>query len=300
MSESTGEPEVTMENLEQMTNQVEAPGQFQASQPQEPQVETLPPSASELATQKGQASVPEIPDFLKETPFKTPDELAKGYKNLQGEFTKTTQRIKPYEQFLERTEKDRNFANFVEQARLLYDNPNLAQAYMPAQAAGSDGRPNPNAYDLSTAEGFAKYNQDFENFVLRNADSRVNARLSQIEQQNRMEQLKWQFKQKFGDADPDAMFQWAQQNIPQLNPFEVAYKLHEYDNLKSQATAEARKEINKQVETAQTAKTPTAASSSQGMAQAEDVIDYIVKHGTEKAYKKFGKAEVIRVEKEFS
>lgn len=303
-----GQPvEVTESNLEALTNQLEAPEQeFQTSTPEPTQTKTkeeLPPSLSEqTAAQTGQAAqqTQEIPDFLKETPYKTPEELAKGYKNLQGEFTKTTQRIKPYEQFLERTEKDRNFANFIDQARLLYENPQLAAAYTPPQAAGADGRPNPNAYDLTTTEGWAKYQGDFENYVLRNADSRVNARLAQIENQTQLEQLKWQFKQKYPDANPDELLQWAQQNVPSMNRFEAALKLREFDNLKAKAIEEARKELNKQVETAQTAKTPTTAGTGQITAKATDILDYVNKNGTEKAFSKFSKAEVMKIIQEYS
>jgi hypothetical protein len=303
MPEPVGQPEVTLENLENLTNQSEAPDQFPATPEPASTTEELPPSLSEQpAAQRGQAAEPQVPDFLKETPFKSPDELAKGYKNLQSEFTKTSQRIKPYEQFLERIEKDRAFANFVDQAKLLYDNPQLAQAYQPPQAAGEGGRPNPNAYDLSTAEGFAKYNQDFENYVLRNADSRVNARLSQIESQNRMEQEKWQFKQKFPDVqvDPEEAFRWAQQNVPNFNRYEVAYKLREFDNLKSKIAEEARKELNEQVKTAQTTRTPAASAPSHTVAKADDIIDYIARYGSDKAMAKFGKADVLKTIQDFS
>lgn len=307
------QPEVTMENLREMTEKLESPG---ADEPQiAPDSETPPAEgatpAAEAApeTSKSQEAKPDISDSLKglfgDTPYKSDDvvdsakKIVEGYKNLQAELTRRSQETKPYEQFLRKMSTDRTFANFVEQARQMYENPQLAQPYLNQ----NQGKPNPANYfpeGYVTPEGMAKYQSDLEAYFQRDVDSRLNSRLSEMETRNQRENLKLQFRQKFPSENPDDLLDWWSKEAYQFNPFEIAYKMRNFDTVKSSALDEARKELNRQLEEAQKNKTPQASASTTQKVKATDIIDYIGKHGLASAQKKFTQQEVSKVLMQYS
>ena len=287
------EIEVTEDNLEEMTNQVfggeePAPEGEQsdvAEQPEEAKPEEPAPDAAPVEQAE------ELPEWLKGTPYKKPEELAKGYKNLQAELTKRTEKIKPFEQFLQLSSADPKFAQYLQNAMAMYQNPELAKAYQNPVVQ----RPNPWNYEQSP-EGQKQFDSDMEAYEQRKFNDLLNSRLSSIEQYNSDQLQRFQFQQKYQDADIQDIEQFMQSilNDPSsANKYEIAYKLKTYDQLKSQAMEEARKEVAKKMETAGKTGSPKAAANAQKTnATVENIIDYIMKYGDGAASKKFGAATV--------
>lgn len=320
MSDEKKPVEVTSENLEALTNQLEGDGEFDtpaseaAPETTEPVVEgeaEAPPKEAEPESAPvkpdGQAEEFTLSDdekeFLKElrdakelaeTPFKKPADLVRGYKSLQKEFTHDRERIKQNRQFLDRIERDPQFKQYVEQLQAMVDNPALAQAYA-QKYQGEDLVPDPLQYDLSDPEQHKKFLSDQTAWMQRNVNSVINSRLGQVEQQTRMKGLEAEFRAKFPEiADPTSLLDWAQENVPKLNPFEAAYRLREWDNLPSKIEAKVRKELATQLETASKQKTPQGTTTKQETS-ATEILQYIGKYGPTAAYKRFGEANVEKV-----
>jgi hypothetical protein len=278
------EPEVTVENLEKMTNESE--GYVPEGEPQK-SADSESPEVVKAAPVKAAGEAPKQDDFsklLSETPYKSGEELVKGYKNAAGELTRRIQEIKPYEQFLRRAQSDPTFANYLQQAEQQY----LAYQANPAAFAQPQQAP-----DLYTPEGIQAYihqNLQQERATLQ---AQYQRELAQIQQQAHIENMKAQFKAKYPDADPDELFKSWTETVPTRNPFEVAYHALNYDKLKSDAKTEERKSLNEQLENAGKNKTPGSSSVSPQAVKGEDILEHIGKHGSESAYKRFGKRETI-------
>lgn len=293
--------EVTEANLREMTNQFEGAPMMQPTEsaPQEEGApvspEAMPDQPQQNAPQeKGKAFEEALAEYLKDTPFKSVDELKKSYKEIQGEYTRVNQKVKPYEQLLSDL-NDPQFANFVDQARALYKNPHLAQAYTQPQAS----MPDPRLYNLYDEKDVSRYNQDVSNFMAQQLDSRLNSRLSQIEQQNRLNDFRRELKSVYPDADPDEVEKFLQSKGNDWKYTDI-YKVMHYDNLKSKLTDEIRKELTKQMEEAGKQTTPQTSTAQQGKPKAEDIIDYIAKRGLDAAKGKYGSKVTMDVVRQYS
>lgn len=306
------EPEVTTENLRQLTNEaegfVEEPGSQESATNQAESAAAVSAVAPTLPAPTGQASFDLSDDerglltelrALKEisgTPFKTPADLVKSYKSAVGELTKRTQEVKPYEQLIKLARENPQFATFASQAAQVFQNPSLLSAYMNPQGQTLSGTPDPRQYDLSTFEGLEKWQTDTLGYARRMAQEDVRTQLAQIEHQNRINEQRRDFKGKYKDTDPDEIQTWLMQEGPNLNPLEVAHRYRNYENLEAQMLEKARKELNEQVKTASKTKTPAAPAPTDSTAvNAEEVLEYLVKHTSEAAFKKFGQAVVVEV-----
>lgn len=300
--------QVSEQELEQLTNQAfgEELSGNRTPETQGSEVEPATQVTQNAPVEpEGQADYSALKPFLDETPYKGDDvvesvkKMVEGYKNIQGQYTKTNERVKRYEQLLQDVEGDPALAQFIEQARTLYRNPQLAQAY---QGGGQqDAMPDPRSYDLSTYEGYEKFYSDMNNYQARQLDSRLNARFGQIEAQRMIDGQKNQLKQFFPDANPEDVVEQVQKKAGSWTLTD-AYKALDYDNLKSRAMEEARKELTKQLENAGKSGTPSATSQSKGKVSVDDVLGHINRYGSEAARKKYGdKAyyEVLQSSSEF-
>lgn len=299
--------EVTMAELEQLTNdeaeftpvESETPVAEVESEPA-PEVKEAPVEAN------GQADkFNEINKLLSETPFKSDDaveglkKFVEGHKNLQGEFSRTRERVKPFETIIDRASRDPQYRQMLEQLDTMYANPEMAKAYQ-AQQGQQDIMPDPYAYnktDPRTGEQYwdkQAYDKDHDAWVQRQLDARLNARFAQIEQRTRLEQFKFDFKQRYPNVqdDPETLLQYAMTEFPRLNPIEAAYRFKSYEAIKAQAIEEARKELNKQLETANKTKTPEGTASKPQTVSPREIIAHIKKHGEASAVKKYGQRDV--------
>lgn len=231
-----------------------------------------------------------------ETPYKAEDieesakKMVEGYKNMESVYTKVNTKIKAIEPIVDAANSDPNFKQFLEQAYTLYKNPQMAQAYLNPQA---EAPPNPQQYDMYTPEGYAKFQQDWSNYNQRQLDQRLNARLAEGEQRVRLETQKGEFARRYPNVtDPDSILKEIQTQAPNLNPYEVAYKVREFDNIASKALETARKELSTKMETAQTTKTPQATSSPSSKPAINDVLNHVAKYGQAASEKRYGKEAV--------
>jgi hypothetical protein len=225
--------------------------------------------------------------WLKETPYQSPDELVKGYKNLQAEHTKTSQRYKQYETIVDRLESDFAFQTFLTQAMQGYDNPALLEAYQ-----GDTGKPNPANYDLVDPAQAAKFVQDITSYNERIVDQRLNTRMMDLQRNAKLEADKNAFRAQYPGIDPDEVIKYARSK----REWSIAdvYKLQNYDNVKSEALAEARKELTKQLEVAQKTKTPQGSATAKTDVRPQDILADISKHGSKYAINKYTEAKVMR------
>ena len=223
---------------------------------------------------------------LNETPYKSVTDIVKGYKEIQGQYTRVNERAKLLpEQLLDQVSKDPTLRQFIEQAAQAYYNPQMLEAY------NQTGVPDPKSYDMFSEEGMAKYHADTKAYYERTIDQRIGARLGQVEQQNALERAKMDFKSKFPDKDPEKVLEYAKGRSNDWSLADVM-KIMEYDNLKSQSIEEARKEITKQLETAQKSGSPVAASAPKTAPKVDDILAHIVRFGPTSAVNKFTKAKV--------
>ncbi len=304
------EQPVTEGNLEQMTNQVFGDEQ---PQPQESTAQDAPPT-EEAATpaeapQSGQVDMNEsLKTILKETPFNGDDivdnvkKFVEAHKNLQSEWTKKTTEIKPYDPLLKFMSADPKFAQAVEQLRTIYQNPQLANAYINPQGQVLNSRPNPLNYDLMTPDGIAKYDQDLTAFMERNVDSRLNTRLADLEQRTKLENFKLDFARRFPQVKDNAeeLLGWAQEQIMNMNPIEAAYKLKNWDAIQTTALAEAKKTVTSKIEEAGKTKTPSGSGAGKPAANIADIVEHIGRYGIESAEKRYGEKEAVKAMEEFT
>lgn len=235
---------------------------------------------------------PELQDAFKDTPFtgedlvKNVSDAVKSWKSTSSEYTKLREKVKPYEQLLDEVSRDQNLANFLRQAEMLYRNPQLASAYATPQG-NVDAPPDPRQYDMYDANQYQAYQQALTDYNARFVDSRLNARLSQIEQQQKINDEKAKLQQAFPDVNPDEVLNRIRAKGTNWTAVD-AYKALEYDNLKSKMLEEARKELTNKLETANKTTSPTPTGATKSTIKVADVIAYINKHGGESAKKKFG------------
>lgn len=295
---------MTEADLKQLTNEAFGEPSEQPAPTAEPSPEPEPPVAVAPPEPKGQAQPDPLKSLFDDTPYKGDDvmesarKLVEGYKNIQSEYSKQRDKVKPYEQLLDDVAKDSGLANFIEQARMLYRNPQLASAYA-TQTGHVDAPPDPRTFDMYDPTQYEAYQKALSDYNARQLDGRINARFSQIEQQQRIEKMKSELKLSFPDANPDDVLAKVQQKGTAWNLVD-AYKALDYDNLKSKALDEARKEIKKQLETAKTSGTPTPSAAPKTAVNIEDIVNHIAKFGGVSAEKKFGKKAVTDAMRESS
>lgn len=264
----------------------------------EPQAQTTEPESGEPAKGQAPSTLDELREALKDTPYyqegrdvkELVAELKKGYKELQGSHTKLSQKVKPIEQLLDRISNPQ-IARTIEQILPYVENPSLLQAYVNPQGQVVTGEPNPANYDLLTPEGQAQFQRDTLAYARQAAQEDVKAFTSRWEQQKQLELQKLEFKKQFPDVDPDTVLQEAQSKLAYQNPLVTAWKALNYDNLKSQAMEEARKELGKKLEDAAVNKTPQASAPTKAP-NLNDILQYIASRGVEAAKKRYGSAKV--------
>jgi hypothetical protein len=282
------EQQMSQEELERQTN--EAFGV--TSEPQQPTTDSQQPPSEPASAEPGQSASAATPPaqapedfskFLSETPFKNVEETVKGWKNASGELTRRIQKMKPYEDILNNAESDPGYAEYLRQAHQQY------LAYKANPLAFQQPQQN---VDLMTPEGIQAYITQQTQQTEARLRMQYQQEINRVQQQAHMENMKAAFKLKYPDANPDELPTLWESITREANPFEVAWKLANYDKMASEATSKARKEVNNQIETAQKTKTPAATPSSQA-AKAEDILDHIVKYGSEAAKKRFGEKQTM-------
>jgi len=286
--------QIDMVELEKQTN-AEFGVPTETPEPNEPEVESSESqepveTESETSTPTPQGQVesasqteekPDFSEYLKETPFKEIPELAKGYKELQSQFTKERERVKPYEDLLSRVNQDFGLRTYLSQAIQAYDHPEMLSAYQ------QQSEPKAENYDMFSPEGQQKFMQDMKAFYEKTIDTRINTRLMGMEQNAKIEEAKREFRSKFPNENPDEVLQFAKEKGTNWS-LEDVWKIKNFDRIKSEALAEARKEVTKQLETASKSGTPSVASAPKAAIKLEDVMTHIAKYGSESAKKKFG------------
>ena len=239
------------------------------------------------------------------TPFKSPGELVKSYKELQSTWTKDREaltRIKPYEQYVSKASTNPDYARFLEQATQMFDNPQLAAPYLGPQGQ-ADAPPDPRNYDMYDAEQYQQYQTDLTNFQARQVDERLNARFAQSDAKARLESEKTELKRIFPDCDPDNVIERIRERAKKGWSLIDGYKVLEYDQMETKAMAKARSETNQKLQEAGQTQTPAPSAANREQISFEDIITHINKYGPEAARKKFGDknyGEAIRVSAEMA
>lgn len=300
--ETTGQPtEPTQADLEQ------AAAEFMGEPPQEPVAATSePPAPATKEPDEGAPSEPsdpfsELREALKDTPYyqeggdikESVAKLKNGYKELQGEYTRTKERVKPFEQLVQKLSTNHQLRQTLEQVLPYLENPAMLQAYTHVGPNGQLlSRPDPLAYgDLYDPQVRAKYDQDVAAYEQRMLDERLNTRLSSYEQQQKLELQKLEFKKAFPEIDPEVVLSRAQSELAGQNPLVLAHKALNYDNLYSQALEKARKELSQKLEEAGKNKTPAASAPTQPV-NVGDILKAIETLGSERAVEKYGQKRV--------
>lgn len=299
--------QTTETDLEKLTNEtygqegIPQLGESAGKSPDEvvPDVEPAPPDETPAAPTdpKGGQVSEEEQSLLNElralkemsgTPFKTPLDLVKSYKDLQSQWTKDHEfvtKVKPFEQLLGDM-SDPNFANFIQQSAVLYKNPHLASAYVNPQGQ-MNTPPDPRSYNMFEDTDKARYDKDLSDYFSRTIDSRMNARFASSEQQTKLDKMRGELKAAFPDSNSPELEKWVSSRANDWSLID-AYKIREFDNLKSKSMEEARKELTHKLETASRTTTPTPTASAKGSFKVEDIIEFIGRYGGDAAKKKFG------------
>jgi hypothetical protein len=309
-----------LKQLEVMTNELEGietiPEVETSPEPvaQPPAVEAEPSQPTPEPIVPGQSDISgELKKVLGDSPYVGEDvvesvrKLAEGYKNLQSQYTKVNEKVKPREQLLKELDTDPKLAETVNQLLTLYKNPAMAEAYK-LQTGQTEVRPNPvnynvvNPQDGQTYFDQARYEADVDKYMARQLDTRLNARFAELDQQRKIERMKSDFKQAFPDVDPDLAHTEAMKKTDWT--LVDAWKALKYDEaisgLRSKTEAEVRKEITKQLEEASKSKTPVSSSTPQTKTSPAEIVQYMAKYGTKKAFEKYGKENAESAAREFS
>lgn len=304
--------QVDIAELERITNEDEG-WKLQTPEGEQPNPETQPQTSEQQPTESAptvspatpapaeQSKAAVIPDevlkVLEETPFKTIPDIVKGYKNSQSEFTKLNERVKPYEQLLNDVSADAGLRQFIDQAVQLYRNPQLAQAY--AQPQQGAGEPNPANYDFSTFEGIAQFQKDTIAHAQKAAFETVNQRMSSWEQKQALEKSKLEFSREFPDVNVDEVLGFVNERNGKWT-LQDAYKIKNYENLKSQIYEQARKELTAKVnEAAKNAPASSAPSDKPAVSNSE-IMQHIARYGHEAANKRWGAEKVQTALRKFT
>lgn len=273
------------------------PQTSEGAAPTEPAPEVTPATAP-ATPEVSQAVTDDILKALEETPFKSVPDVVKAYKSLQSETTKFREKVKPFEQLFSGLETDNGFRQFIEQATQLYRNPQLAQAYQqPNQQQG--GQPDPRNYDLSTYEGLQQFQQDTIAHAQRAAFETVNQRMSGWEQQQALEKAKLEFRGKYPDQNPDEILDFVKERNGKWS-LEDAYKIRDYDNLKTKMYEQARKELATKVNEASRNTPIPSAPADKPSTSPMEVMTYLQKYGLPAANKKWGDDKVRDAIKKFT
>ena len=224
---------------------------------------------------------------IQDTPFKTPGELVKGYKNAVTRLNEVNETVKPHKQLFDDL-RDETFRSRLEAALPLLRHPELASAYLNQSATS---RPDPRRYDFFKEEDVARYEKDMADYEGRLVDSRLDIRLKPIEQQRQLEVKKLEFRQKYPDADVDTILEKASV-VGQMNPIEGLYKVLEFDNMQSKITAQVRREFEDKLKKAGQTTTPQSTAQPAQKVTADDILKAIDVLGTKGAVKKYGESKV--------
>jgi len=296
--------QVDVKELERLTNESEGffPEQAESNpETPKPEPEQAPSPTPAPEAQAGQVQTPkELLEALNDTPFKGEDvvkgvqDLVKSYKELQGTHTKVSQKVKPFEQLIERAVVDPNFAETLRLAERAYSDPSFAQQLQHGQQAQE---PNLASYfpeGYVTPEGLAKYQQDMKAYLYRDVQQMVSSQLTEMKAQALRESYKSQFKASHPDVaeDLDQLLQWVQSQATQFNPYEIAWKLKTWDNREQSLSEKIRKELEKKIEQAGKA-SPSAPSAAPQKIDDAEIVKHITRYGTESAKKKYGEARTM-------
>lgn len=304
---------VTEEQLESLTNQEEG---FQTTQVEEPPqeqgqseeskvpVEKLPPTESDKGTQQSKPEKPSINldglrESFKETPF-TPDDLdkavkdvIKSWKSTDSEYKKLSNKVKPYQQLIDKALTDPQVHQAIEMLDQFIKNPQMAQLYANPNASS---QPDPRNYDLSTVEGYNSFRKDESLWMQKQSMDTINSRLAEVEARNIRERQKLEFRQKYPEIqdDLDVILAEVMQKQAEINPYEIAYRYKNWDSRESQIAEKLRSQIINKANEASAGKTPQTSVSKKGEVSAQEIANYVVRYGSKTAEKKFGKEAVER------
>lgn len=290
--------EVNMAELERMTNAEH--GWVPESKSSEPKPEPVSEVKAPAPVAAGQASIDELREIFKDTPYyqegrdvkEVAAELKKGYKELEGQNTKTSQRLKPFEQLIDLASKDPKFAQALHLARDVYMNPALQEAYA-NQAAGLQ-RPDPTQFDLYDPAQRQTYDQAVTDYEARLIDSRINARFSTIEQERSVNQAKAEFKQLVPDGNADELMKWVNEDFTNLSIGERMrgfWQLKNLPKLREQIYAEVRKDVGAKIETASKS-TPVAPAPPSQTVSDEEIVKYVTLYGPKAAATRYNQKTV--------
>jgi len=261
---------------------------------------TLPPQKSQVALSDDEKTLLTELRALQEmsgTPYKSPADLVKGYKELHSTWTKEHEfvnRVKPHEQLVNDMLTDPNFAQFIQEATTMFRNPQLAASYSSAAHGQVDAPPDPRNFDMYDPDQKLDYDKAQADYINRQLDSRINARFGQSEAKLRLENEKAQLKTLFPDTDPDDIVKRITERSKKGWNLVDGYKVLEFDNIEAKAREKARVELTSKFENAQRTGSPLSAGGSQQQVQLGDILDHITKHGSDSARKKFGDKNLER------
>lgn len=267
----------------------------------EPQ--TVTPETPVIESKSAEVKVdPIIEKVAKETPYKTVDDLINGYKSSQTEVTKFIEQVKPHKQLIDDLTTNAEFRQFIEQATQLYRNPQLAQQYVQPQQQQFDGV-NPANYDLYTPEGQMAYQQAVEQKALEKAQrvafETVNQRMSGWEQQQEIERAKLQFSRENPDANVDEVLKFVQERNGKWT-LSDAFKIANYDKVKTQAYEQAKKEILSKANEAAKNTQSTTTNSDKPSVSPSDIVSHVTKYGVNAANKRWGADKVKSAIEQFT
>jgi hypothetical protein len=312
---SNGEnQEVDLKELERLTNEEDGYVAEQTADAEPNVNESQPQTNNAIETPESQTVIPEVPvvenksaelkvddvvsKVSKETPYKTVEDLINGYKSSQSEVTKFIEKVKPVEQLINDVTQDPQLRQFIDQAVQLYRNPQLAQQYMQPNVQNG-GQPNPQQYDLYTPEGLAQFQQDTLSYAQKAAFETVNQRMSGWEQQQQIEKAKLEFSRENPDANVDEVMKFVQERNGKWSLGD-AYKIANYDKVKTQAYEQAKKEILSKQQEAVKNSTQSSSPTDKPTITPTEMVSYVSKYGVESANKKWGVEKVRTAIKQFT
>jgi len=265
----------------------------------EPQ--TVAPEVPQTENKSAEVKVdPIIEKVTKETPYKTVDDLINGYKSSQTEVTKFIEQVKPHKQLIDDLTTDAGLRQFVDQAVQLYRNPSLAQPYIPQQQVQGV---NPANYDLYTPEGQMAYQQAVEQQAVEKAQKvafeTINQRMSGWEQEQAIGKAKLEFSRLHPDVNVDEVLDFVQKNAGKWS-LSDAYKIKNYDNLKTQAYEQAKKEILSKANEAGKNQPANTTNSSTPSVTPADIVQHVTKYGLGASNKRWGADKVKSAIEQFT
>lgn len=293
-------PDTPEKELEKLTNETlgaefgglqsrtETPKPEQEPAPIQEPPQGTPTGGEPTLTQDEIALLSEIRNTktIGDLPHKSVKDLIDGYKELQGRFSKDRERFKPYEYILDELERNPNYQNWIRQADTLFRNPELAKSFVTPQSQVVQP-PDPARYDRYSPEGEGQYQKDLMAYMESIADRKANERVSGVTQQLELERQKAQLSRAFPDANVDDLIRQIQARGSNWTLVDTVKALR-YDNIKTQALDEARKELTKKLEEASKSGTPQGTQGAPKVPNLDEILDFIQRQGSEAAKKKYG------------